>query len=119
VKANNIIQFPVDKRKHLPQSIEEIEDEVAFNRMDFIDGMVAVTASHVISAWHESGIEITPDLYKKYAYIVELQRALLYQEIGMEHPFHDALEKGVEAIDGDTDIAADLKKSMEYLGLID
>lgn len=96
--TDNVLLFPnIKKDEFLPQTLQEIEEDVVFNRMEFIDqNLINPLMATLYSELLNSGLKLDKTFFSRYIYCIEMLKAVLYDEIDGYHPFLDDVKNGVE-----------------------
>lgn len=98
--TNNVIQFPKMKQASPPQSMQEVRDELARNKMGFVDGIVNHYSAQLANKFAMHGFRIDDENFlKDFAFTVESLRSGLYRSIGVDHPFQELMDDTIEQME--------------------
>lgn len=98
--TNNVIHFPKAKQISPPQSLDEVKEELARNKMTFVDGIVNHYSSQLANKFAMHGFRIDDENFlKDFAFTVESLRSGLYRSLGVNHPFQELMDDTIEQME--------------------
>lgn len=99
---SNVIAFPKAKRKHPPQSIDEVMEIVVSSRKEHVDIFMENILPLVFSSAADFGFDLSKEeSTKSTALFVESLKSSLYDTCGIDHILQDFAEQSFSFIESD------------------
>ena len=94
--ANNVIQFPKNKKKYNPVVVEELPASINAAKHNHVNEVLSFVIPQLFKNMELSGFDVVPEFeddidlnLKDSAFIVEAIRSLLLKCFDIRHPFQD------------------------------
>ena len=101
--SNNVIQFPLEKRKPDKPPSEDMGREMSERKREFVDKLIDDWGSQIYRKIQLHGFPVeSQDFIAQYSYVLESLRSCLYWSVEEDHPFTPHIKDIIEQFAEDT-----------------
>jgi hypothetical protein len=109
-----IVKFPESRIvREVQPNLEEIEKAKEKGKQNYADGIVSEVAAGLYAELENYGIDVDDEkqaLSKDFIFLTDVLKAVVYRNMGLEHPLHSFVEDNVAIFTDETEYKNYLEK---------